>query len=97
MSQSSLFRDVSISSLSGSSQTAVAASPAGSPRTFLMIENVGSANIGVNLAGGTAAIGGTGTATIVPNGSIILDRAVPRNAVTVVGTAGQPVMIIEAQ
>ena len=87
------FQDVSITSLSGSSQTAAVAK---NHRRFLLIENTGSANIGVNLCGGTAAIGGTGTVTIVANGSLMFDRVVPNTAINVIGTAGQPVTVIQA-
>lgn len=86
------FRDKSITSLSGASQTLTAAL---GNRQFLLIVNTGNANIGVNLAGGTAAFGGTGTITIVANGSLLLDHFVPQNAVTVIGTAAQPVCCIE--
>ena len=87
-----MFRDASITSLSGSSQTALAKN---GNRQFLLIENTGNANIGVNLTGGTAAIAGTGTITIVANGSLLLDHVIPQNAITVIGTTGQPVCVIE--
>jgi len=105
MTQQLMFRDPSIASLSGSSQTAIGQN---GNRQFLLIENTGNANIGVNFSGpatgGTqtatgigniAAIGGTGTITIVPGGSILLDHVVPQNPVNVIGTAGQPVTINE--
>lgn len=104
MTQQLMLRDNSITSLSGSSQAAL---PQNGNRQFLLIENTGNANIGVNFVGpatgGTqgggvgnvAAIGGTGTITIVPNGSILLDRVVPQNPVNVIGTAAQSVTIIE--
>lgn len=84
--------DKSITSLTGSSQTALAANPS---RQFMVIVNTGSANIGVNLTGGTAAIAGTGTITLVPDGSILFDTTIPLLAVTVIGTSGQPVCILE--
>ena len=93
MTQALIFRDASITSLTGSSQQALAKN---GNRQFLLIENTGSASIGVNLTGGTAAIGGAGTLTIVAGGSIMLDHVVPQNAITVIGTAAQPVAIIEA-
>lgn len=83
--------DYSITSLSGSSQQLMAQSMT---RSFLCIVNTGSSNIGVNIAGGTAAIGGTGTITIVPNGSLILDTVVVGNLINVIGTSGQPVCAI---
>lgn len=85
--------DRSITSLSGSSQQLM---PQNTQRSLLIIENTGNANIGVNLAAGTAAIGGTGTITLVPNGSIIIDsQAVPFQQINVIGTAGQSVTAFE--
>lgn len=92
MSERGNFRDASITSLSGSSETLLAQN---GNRQFLLIENTGDADIGVNLTGGTAAIGGTGTLTIVANGSLILDHFVCQNEVTVIGTSGQPVCCYE--
>lgn len=89
MSRTVLLSDHTITSLSGSSQSLVGKDMT---RSFLMIENTGNANIGVNLVGGTAAIGGAGTATIVANGALIFETdSIPGNAITVIGTAGQPV------
>ena len=46
--------------------------------------------VGVNLVGGTAAIGGAATFTLVPNGSMTFNiDGVPGNAITVIGTSGQ--------
>ena len=87
------YADASITSLSGSSQQAL---PPFRARRFLAIENTGNANIGVNPTGGVAAIGGPGTLTIVPNGSLILDKAIPNGQINVIGTAGQPVTIVWA-
>lgn len=93
MTQQLMFRDNSITSLSGSSQQALALN---GNRQFLMIENTGNANVGVNTAGGAAAIGGTGTVTLVPNGTLLLDHVVPQNQINVIGTAGQPLTVVEA-
>lgn len=106
MSQALMFRDASITSLSGSSQQALG--PNGQ-RQLLIIENDGADNVGINLCGpntgGTqtttgignlAAIAGTGTITIVAGGSLVLDHVVPQNAVNVIGTSGQPLTVIEA-
>ena len=93
MSQALMFRDASIISLSGSSQTALAKN---GNRQFLLIENSGNANVGVNLTGGTAASGGTGTITLAAGVSLLLDHVVPQNAITVIGTAAQPLCVIEA-
>ncbi|MGH6716161.1 MAG: hypothetical protein ACREDC_08250, partial [Bradyrhizobium sp.] len=68
----------------------------------------GIANVAVNFSGpatgGTgpsgvgnaAALAGTGCITIVPNGSIMFDRIPPQNPVNVIGTALQPICIVEA-
>lgn len=97
------FRDYSITSLSGNAQLAV---PYDGGRLFLQIENTGNASIGVNYAGpssgGTgpggvgndATIGSTGTITIVTNGSVTFDAAIPSNPIVVKGTAGQSVSIV---
>lgn len=87
-----ILTDQSIASLSGSSQTLLNADMT---RSFIMIENTGNANIGVNPTGGTAAIGGTGTFTIVANGSMTFETgSIPGNKFTVIGTAGQPVACV---
>lgn len=88
-----LFVDRTITSLSGSSQSLMAQNMA---RNIIIIENTGNANIGVNLIGTTAAIGGAATLTIVPNGSLIMDSNIVGNAITVIGTSGQPVAAFEA-
>ncbi len=93
MTQQLMFRDNSITSLTGASQQALALNGA---RQFLLIENTGNANVGVNMSGGAAAIGGTGTLTLVPNGTLILDHVVPQNQINVIGAAGQPLTVIEA-
>ena len=84
--------DYSITSLSGSSQSLLAKD---GTRSYLLIQNTGNANVGVNLAGGTAAIGGTGTITLVPNGSLTFNiDSIPANAINVIGTAGQPLVCL---
>lgn len=88
----SLGADRSIASLTGSSQQAIAANES---RQSLLISNSGNANVGVNLVGGTAAIGGTGTITLAAAGLLLLDEWVPTGAINVIGTAGQPLTIIE--
>jgi hypothetical protein len=86
--------DYSIVSLSGASQELLPQT-ANLNRRFLMIQNTGNANIGVNLVGGTAEIGGTGTFTLVPNGSITLSNGFcPSNKINIVGTSGQPVACV---
>jgi hypothetical protein len=93
MSQTGLARDNSIASLSGASQQALALN---GNRQFLAIENpVGNATVGVNVTGGAATLGGVGTLTLLPGGSLIFDRWVPQNAVFVIGTATQTLTVIE--
>ena len=94
MTQALVFVDKSITSLTGSSQTLTGYNVA---RRILIIQNTGTANVGINLAGGTAAVAGTGTLTLAANSApMILDEEPPQNAVTVIGTSGQPVACIEA-
>lgn len=99
MSNTATFRDKSIASLAAGSQVALAAN---SSRSYLYIQNTGNANIGVNLSGGVAVIGGTGTVTLpfVGNtGGLDSDLEyaliVPNSAIAIIGTAGQPVTIYE--
>jgi hypothetical protein len=99
------FRDVSATSLPGGDQNVAGQDTS---RQFLAIENTGNANLGVNFSGpasggtgpagvgNTAAIGSTGTMTLVPNGSLLFDRVVPQNPVNLNGTSGQPVTVIVA-
>jgi hypothetical protein len=79
--------DVSITSLSGSSQQLVGAL---STRRYLMLQNIGNAQVGVNLAGAAAAIGGSGTYTLYPGGTLLFEGFVPTNVINVIGTAAQP-------
>lgn len=79
--------DKTITSASGSSQTMTNAL---STRKALVIQNTGNANCGVNPTGGTAAIGGAGTLTLVPQGSYA-PRIPTLSAVTIICTAGQPI------
>ncbi len=85
-------RDLSIASLTGASQALLGLN---GNRQFLLIQNIGSANIGVNLTGGAAAIGSAGTITLAPGGSLIFALWVPQGAVAVIGTAAQAVTAIE--
>lgn len=87
--------DCSVSSLTGSSQSLVAANP---QRKYLLIVNSGANNAYVNLAGGTAATSGISSAQISPQGTVLLSGAtVARNAVTVIGTSAQPVTCYEGR
>lgn len=78
--------DRTITSATGASQTVMAANAA---RHGLIIQNTGNANCGVNPTGGTAAIGGAGTLTLLPGGSY-QPRIPTLSAVTAICTAAQP-------
>lgn len=101
------FADCSIASLSGSSQSLGTAFALGSKaynRKYLLICNNGTTNnVGVNFAGGTAAIAGAGTLTLVPgsckefSAQPNLLPQPPSNAVNVIGTSGQPVLCYEGR
>jgi hypothetical protein len=80
-------RDRTITSASGASQQLFAANL---QRHSITIVNTGNANCGINPSGGTAAIGGAGTFTLAALGSYS-PRIPPRQAVTVICTAGQPI------
>lgn len=103
------FVDCSIPSLSGSSQTLGTTVTLGAHaynRKYLHICNTGSTgnNLGVNLSGGTAALSGTGTETLVPGACLEFSSnpgsglpLPPANGVTVIGTSGQPALCEEGR
>lgn len=104
------FGDCSIASLSGSSQalgTAFALGNKSYNRKYLYICNTSTVtgdNVGINLAGGTAALGGVGTATLYPGACVEYSAASgsglplpPSNNVNVIGTSGQPVLCYEGR
>lgn len=104
------FADCSIASMSGSSQSLGTAFTLGSRalnRKYLLICNTSTVTadtVGVNLAGGTAALAGTGTLTIYPGACVEYSSAPgsglalpPTNAVNVIGTSGQPVLCLEGR
>ena len=79
--------DRNITSLSGSSQSLLAASD--SLRKRIIFKN-GAAIAAVHLNGGTAAIGGAGCITLQPyEGIALYGEDCPKAAMTVIGTAGQ--------
>ena len=85
--------DKTITSLTGSSQTLSAAL---ATRKALLIQNTGASNVGVNLLGGTAAVGGAGTLTLESLAIISLSGAeCPVGAITVIGGAAQPLYCLE--
>ena len=78
------YTDKTITSLSGSSQTLIAANAA---RKSLLFKN-GATAVAVNILGGTAAIGGAGCMTFQAYESFSLTGAdCPVGAITVIGTA----------
>lgn len=78
------YTDKTITSLSGSSQTLIAAN---SSRKSLMFKN-GASPVAVNILGGTAAIGGAGCMTFQAYEGFALTGAdCPLGAITVIGTA----------
>lgn len=78
------YTDKTITSLSGSSQTLIAAN---SSRKSLMFKN-GASPVAVNILGGTAAIGGAGCMTFQAYEGFSLTGAdCPLGAITVIGTA----------
>lgn len=86
------YTDRSNANLSGVSQSLMAAN---AMRSFLFIQPLGANPIGVNLTGGTAAIGTAGTMTIPAGGSLTLDNSPPVGAITIIGTANDDVTAYE--
>lgn len=92
MPRGTLISDHSIASLSGASETLLAAD---SSRQFLLVYNPSATQyIAVNPTGGTAALNTAGSITIPPLKAWSPDEFVPTNAMTVIGTAGQPVTCV---
>lgn len=79
--------DRTVTSATGASQTMMAAN---ATRHSLTVVNTGNANCGVNPTGGTAAIAGAGTLTLLPGGAYT-PRIPTLSAVTVICTAAQPI------
>ncbi len=78
------YTDRTKTSLSGSSETLVAANAA---RRSLLIKN-GASAVAIGLTGATAAIGGAGSLTLQPYEGLHLSGAdCPVGAITVIGTA----------
>lgn len=87
--------DCSISSLSGSSQSLAAAAQ---NRKSILIFNSGANNAYVNLAGGTAATSGASSVLIAPGASLTYSgQYVPITAITVIGTASQPIACFQGK
>lgn len=86
------YTDKTITSATGSSQTLAAANAS---RKSILIKNGASAT-GVNILGGTAAIGGAGTLTLQAYESLYLSGAdCPVGAITVISTAGAYIFAVE--
>lgn len=86
------YTDKTITSATGSSQT-IAAANAG--RKSLIIKN-GQSNTGVNILGGTAAIGGAGTLTLGTLEPMVLEGAAcPLGAITVISAAAAYISCLE--
>lgn len=85
------YADISIASLTGSSEQLAAAN---TNRKVLFITNIGTAVVNVNLTGGNAAAG-AGSFPILAGGSALFDTNVPTNQINIIGTAGQPVTAYE--
>jgi hypothetical protein len=104
------FADCSIASMSGSSQslgTLFTLASRATNRKYLLICNTSTVTadtVGVNLAGTTAALQGTGTITVYPGSCLEYSSAPgsglplpPTNAINVIGTSGQPVLCLEGR
>ena len=86
------YTDRTITSATGATQTLMAANPA---RRSVLIKN-GASNTGVNLNGGTAAIGGAATLTLVPYEAMYLSGAdCPLGAITLITTSAAYVSALE--
>lgn len=82
----------SIASLTGASQVIVQAS--NNPLYILIQNPPGNNNIGINMLGGTAVIGGVDTIVLLGGGTILFNSFVPTNGLTVIGTAAQTVVAV---
>lgn len=103
------FADCSIASMSGSSQKLGTAFTLATNfnRKYLYICNntsVAGDSVGVNLTGGTAALNGAGTVTLVQGACLEFSAnpgsglpQPPSGAVTVIGTSSQPVLCYEGR
>lgn len=86
------YSDKTITSATGSSQTLAAANAS---RKSILIKN-GASQTGVNLNGGTAAIGGSATLTLQPFEMLFLSGAdCPVGAITVISTAASYISAFE--
>lgn len=87
------YTPTAIVALSGASENLFAAN---ANRRFLSVTNINAANpIGINLAGGVAAIGATGTITIPFGQTFRIDNYPPNGVITIIGTAADLVTAYE--
>ena len=88
------YTDKSIASMSGASEALMAANTS---RRAMIVQNTGTSDVGLRwVTAGTAAIGGAGTMTLKPAQAFIVTGSDATTvAVTVIGTAGQPVYAAE--
>lgn len=93
VSSGGAWTDRSIANLSGASEALM---PANAARKYLFIQNISANNMGVNLFGGTAAIGTAGTITLIPGASIELTNYPSTAAINIIGTASDDVTAAEA-
>lgn len=83
--------DHSIASMTSLSVQVLAFNPR---RKYLFVQNVGTSPIGVNVSGGSAAISTPPTITLYPAGELEATSFVPTAAISIIGTAGQPVTVL---
>lgn len=82
----------SIANLIGASEQLMAPN---ANRRHLFIQNVAANSMGVNLAGGAAAIGTAGTITLIAGASLEIWNYPPVGAITIIGTANDDVTAYE--
>jgi len=86
------YTDHSIANLSGASETLMAANP---NRKVLIVQNVASNPMAINLFGNAAAINTAGSITLPAGASIVLDNYPSTSAITIIGTANDDVTAME--
>jgi hypothetical protein len=86
------FIDRSIANLGGASQQLMAAN---ANRKLIMIANIATNQMGINLIGGVAAIGVAGTITIPAGAIILIDKYPPTAQINIIGTLNDDVTAYE--
>lgn len=92
VTEPSTYVDRSKTSLSGSSETLMAANPY---RRILVIHNIASNPVAVNLTGGAASLTAGGSIKLAAGGTLIIDRHCPQSAITIIGTSTDDVTAYE--